>query len=312
MVSDSLADFEYVFESAFDTTYYVDEFFKLPLGKVLGGSGKVNVTLKLMSPDGEQIDYSDGYMFEKDGDYTFSVIFKDYLARTFTKNYDIAVTTSDKPILYEVPLFESMINGYTYVLPECQAVDFSTGVLKNPPTSVKVIYKGKETVLGADRKYTPMVENNQDIIKIIYSATNANGKTTEMEYDVSVLIVNVDGGFDMSRYFKLTNAVVSDKADSYVEFETQTDGATLSFVNSLIVNNLQFELYVPAAKNNFSSFTVTYTDSVDKTVARSITIYKGAESTNYSYFSSGAERKEVAGNFFDKTSYGFSIKFMLT
>lgn len=308
-VTDSLADFEYIFEGSFNTTYYVGEYFDLPLGEVVGGSGKVNIELKLMSPNNAQIDYSNGYMFDEAGEYAFSIGFKDYLGRVFTKTYDIEVTVSDKPILYEIPLFKSMLNGFAYVLPECQAVDYSTGILQKPTTAIKVVYKGQETVLGTDRKFTPAVQNHQDIIKIVYSATNANGQTTEMEYEVSVLMINVDGGIDMSRYFKLDNAVASDKTDSYVEFETQTDGATLSFVNPLIVNNLQFELYVPATKNNFSSFTVTYTDSIDKTVARSITIYKGVESTNYSYFTSGGERKEVAGNFFDKTSYGFSIKF---
>ena len=308
-VADSLADFEYIFESTFDTTYNVGEYFNLPLGKVIGGSGKVDVTLRLTSPDNKQIDYSNGYMFDKDGEYTFSILFEDYLGRTFTKNYEIEVAVSDKPVLYEVPLFKSMLNGATYVLPECEAIDYSTGTLQKLSTAIKVVYNGQETILGADRKFTPAVQNHQDTIKIVYSATNASGQTTEMEYEVTVLIVNVDGGIDMSRYFKLDNAVAIEKADSYVEFETETDGATLSFVNPLIVNNLQFELYVPAAKNNFSSFTVTYTDSIDKTVARSITIYKGVESANYSYFTSGGERKEVAGNFFDKTSYGFSIKF---
>lgn len=307
-VENELPDFAYAFEKTLKTAYVLGEYLELPSGTASGGSGNVTATLRVLAPSGATVD-AKGYVVEEEGTYTLEITFEDFLGRTDTRTYELQATVSEKPVVYGVTMYKAMVNGATYVLPDFEAVDYSTGSYQAPDKEIFVTYNGETTVLGEDRTYVPAVANHQDVIEVVYRATNANGQKTELRYEVAVLVTQDGGGIDMSGYFRLVNATAGEKTASYVEFETQTDGASLSFVNPLIANNLQFELYVPAAKNNFSSFTVTYTDSQDESVTQSMTILKHTASYNYSYFVSGGEKVQIYGNFFDKTSYGFSVKF---
>ena len=308
-VVDALEAFTYAFNKPLDIEYSLGEYLYISQGVAEGGSGKALAQVSVIAPNGQVIEKPNGTLVDQEGTYKVQVKFTDFLGREYTEIYSINAQLSNAPILYEVSLPAAMVNGVTYTLPDFEASDYSTGSYQEPTKSIKVIYNGVESVLGADRKFTPNVANHQDEIQVVYSATNANGISTSYTYKVKGLVVTNDAGIDMSAYFALDNMTAGEKTASYVEFDTKTDGAGLTFVNPLIASNLALEVYVPKAKNNFNSLTITLTDVEDKNNAISFTIVKNNSKVNYSFLDCEGERFEIAGNFFDLTSYGLSVSF---
>jgi hypothetical protein len=308
-VVDTLEEFSYSFNKSLKLEYKLGEYFAISAGKASGGSGNAQATVSVIAPNGEVIEEPNGALIDQEGTYVVRISFEDFIGRKQVISYTVTSTISPSPIIYEASLPTAFINGSTYILPDFYAVDYSTGTLQEPTKSIKVVYNGVETVIGEDRKFTPHVENHQDTVKIVYAAENENGMVSYYEYLVKILIVSNESGLDMSAYFALDNMTAGEKTASYVEFLTSTEGAGLTFVNPLIASGLSLEVYVPKAKNKFSSLTITLTDALDSTIATSFTIYKHINNANYSYLEHNGEKVNIAGNFFDLTSYGLSVSY---
>ena len=308
-VVDELEAFAYNFNKPLKTEYFLGERFALAKGSPSGGSGNVDVSIVLKNPHGEAVQIKD-YLFERAGQYVLEIAFEDYLGRTDTVTYGIAATISEAPVVYDVRLHGVMLNGYEYVLPDFFAIDYSTGEAVVPQKKIEVQYGGITATLGNDRKYVPQVANNGDIVTVRFVAENVGGKTTAKSYDVVVLKpVDAENKIDMSEYFALNGITEVNKTADYVEYVTESDGAELVFANPLIANNFSMEIYVPAAYNNFSGFTVTLVDSADETVSRTVSIFKNSASSSTSWFDCGNGNFEIFGNFYDKTTYGFSFSY---
>lgn len=308
-VKNSLEAFDYVFDETIKDSYFLGEYLIVPKGTAIGGSGRLKTMVSLFTPDNKLIDDYANYIFEKEGTYYICVRVQDFLGRVEVVKFDLVARIHEKPIIYEVSVFNSIINGVAYTMPDFEAVDYSTGVLAMPQKSIKVIYNGIETILGADRVYTPSVSNHHDTIQVVYVAENEAGAKTEVPYDITVLNVRPNGIMDMSAYFALNNVTVSEKADNYVEFTSMANGGSFSFVNPLIANNIGLKLSVPKAKNNFEYITITYTDSLDKRISRSAVIYKSSEKAGYSYFACGGETMEIKGDFYGVDPTGFFVRY---
>ena len=306
-VVDALEAFTYNFTEPLKTEYFLGERFRLAKGVPSGGSGNVDVSIALKNPHGEEVGIKN-YLFEQAGQYVLEIAFEDYLGRTDIITYEIGATVSEAPVVYDVGLHCVMLNGYEYVLPDFFAIDYTTGEAVVPQKKIEVQYGGTTVTLGNDRKYVPQVENNGDIVTVRFIAENLGGKITVKSYDVVVLKPTGAGEqIDMSKYFATSGITAVNKTADYVEYVTESDGAELVFANLLIANNLSMEIYVPAAYNNFSGFTVTLVDSADDAVSLSVSVLKNSAATSTSWFDCGNGKFEIFGNFYDKTTYGFSF-----
>lgn len=303
-VAGSLREFGYTFAEEFTDDYFVGEKFRLPSGEADGGSGRLEITTGLYTSGGVKLD-TDNLYFTEAGNYSYKINFTDFLGRKGEVVYPVSVTVSDSPVLYDAVVPSVMLSGYTYTLEACTAVDYSTGSLTQPSTRIEVVCGGQKTVLSS-LSYMPQISGARDEITINYIAENAAGKKTVHPYPVTVLNVEQNDGIDMAAYFKQTGIDTVRKAGNYVEYETSQALASLEFANPLVANNLQFELYVPAAKNNFDAFKVTYTDIMNSDIAVSIYVYKNAAT---SWFTLMGVRTEVYGSFFDVRSYGIAVSF---
>lgn len=308
-VAEKLEAFGYRFDGELKTEYFVGERFVLPNGAPFGGSGEINAAVSLKDPLGEEVDAAD-FAFDREGSYTLEISLSDFLGRTGKITYEIDVKTSDSPVVYDVNLYGVMLEGYEYVLPDFYAVDYSSGKEETPEKRIEIEYGGKTETLGADRKFVPRVKNGGDKITVRYVAENAAGKTTSVPYEVAVLKpVGEDGGIDMSAYFYTKGIARVNKTADYVEYVAESEGAELIFANPLVANNLQLDFYVPSAYNKFSAFVFTLTDSEDPSVSVSATVAKNASGGSSSLFDCGNGSSEIYGNFFDKTTYGFSVSY---
>ena len=308
-VAEELPAFAYTFHSELRTAYFVGETFRLPRGTASGGSGTAQAELTLSDPLGGEVN-AENYTFEEDGTYRLTVSFTDFLGRTDETVYEISVTISDSPVVSEVNLYGVMIDGKEYTLPDFTAIDYSEGSAAEPEKRIEVHYGGNVQTLGADRKFVPSVENHGDKITVYYIAENAAGKETSLPYEIAVVKPeNELGQLDLSKYFYTEGVSGTEITSEYIEYRTAEEGARLVFANPVIANNLNLEFYVPAAYNAFGGFSVTLTDSEDPSVSVTFSVYKGVAGTNTSFFSCGNDRVQIAGNFYDRTTYGFTISF---
>lgn len=308
-VVDELEAFAYDFTDPIKTEYFLGERFLLARGSPSGGSGDVDVSITLEDPHGEEVRIKD-YVIDKEGVYVLEIAFEDYLGRTDTVTYEIYATISEAPVVYDVRLHGVMLNGYEYVLPDFFATDYTTGKALVPQKKIEVQYGGSTVTLGNDRRYVPQVENNGDTVTVRFIAENAGGKTTVKSYEVVVLKpTDTEKKIDMSKYFALNAVTEVNMTGDYVEYVTENEGAELIFANPLVANNLTVEIYVPAAYNNFSGFTVTLADSADETISLSVSILKSSALSSASWFNCGNGNFEIFGNFYDRTTYGFAFAY---
>ncbi len=307
-VVERLPEFSYVFEEEPGSDYFLGERFQLSSGVAGGGSGEVAAEISLVDPSGGESVPQD-YVFEEPGTYRLVVSFSDFLGRTGEIVREITVRASDSPVVYGAEIPEAMLNGREYELPDFYAVDYSTGKPQTPEKRVEAVIGGKVQTVE-DGKFVPRVSAHGEKIELRYIAENAAGKQTVLSYEIAVLKPeNENGDLDLSKYFFADGFYSSSIEEEYAEYRTATDGARLVFVNPLIVNNLALEFYVPASGNAFGGFVVTLTDSEDPSVSVSAFIEKGVAGGSTSGFDCGNGAEEIAGNFFDKTTYGISFSF---
>lgn len=311
----TLDDLDYLFAEPLINSSYVGKIYSLPKGEALGGAGNKEVKIKIIDPSGQIVDYqANKFKFKLNGQYQVIVEIRDFLNQSREIIHYIDVTISEAPIIYDFVVPKYFINGIEYILPDFEALDYTDlNNVKSASKQIEVIYNGITTFLKTDRKFIPSVLNDGDEITIRYLATStATNKTSVVEYQANVVIVSDDGiNYDLSRYFYKNNIDNVNLTESYIEFTTNKNNASISLVNPIIDSNISFEVVVPSEFNKLNSFNVTLTDYLHPEIAIDLTIFKNSTATDTTTLMSinGGPKQIVSGSFFERTTYGFAISF---
>ncbi|NLG81008.1 MAG: hypothetical protein GX490_00590 [Bacilli bacterium] len=312
-VVDSVAELDYQFDKPLPTNLYVGEKLVISDGIASGGSGNKTVSVKVLDPDGNEVTLDKQILMTKAGTYKVNVTVTDFLGNSRVISHNINVTLSEYPIVADFYLHPILLNGVEYILPDFEAIDY---ISEQQPVdavkSIKVKYNGQAIDLGQDRKFTPNVQNHQDQIEVIYVAkSRSSDKAVEKSFTVTVLKAKGETGIDMTKYFMTEGITRAEATNQYIEFFTNTSNAQISFANAVVANGFKFEITVPKATNNVDKIIVTLYDSENPEIAVDIMIYKNSsQAAATSYLSiNGGEKMEVAGSFYDVTTYGLSVSY---
>ncbi len=272
----------------------------IPSGTVTGGSGKVNVDVKVAF-GGKDVKLDNMAFTPKvSGDYDITVTLKDYVGNECVVNKTLKVVPANLPILVESTVPEAVLMGRTVQLAPWKAYDYSSG--EEVEVEVKVSADGVE--LSKDLKWTPQ---NSGLSTIEFSATNANGTVRETR-TVEVLDVNAEGVY-LANYFKKENVEIEGNASKFTVVATQ-DNAGVAFVNPVLCEGFSLRLFVPADKNQYSALRVSLVDSVDVNAKLVFDITKNEDETaSWSKFICGDVTKEIAGSFYGTSSTPLEINY---
>ena len=197
-------------------------------------------------------------------------VYSDY-SETSTVSYTLTVQENLTPIFAsELYLPEYFILGTSYTLPQAVCKAYRGGVIYSLTPTVTLRYADRNySTTITDGTFTPMMEG--DVI-ITYEAS-AFGKTEKREYSATVVDVNFNGVMTMQDYFYGKDIGLS--AQSFgVSIMTITDGASATFINSVLSRKLEMTLGIDADKNAFSALDIYLTDAKDESKQVKISLEK--------------------------------------
>ena len=253
-----------------------------------GGTGRLDLSVKVMF-DGEEIAVENNvFIPTKAGMYTVEYTVTDYIGRTAVASYEIRAEVGDDPFIYgSVSLPRYFIAGKTYKLPQLAFTDYASGAAEVKNASVSV-----NGAAAADNTYTAAGSK----AVVVYLAESARGGTASRTYEVPVVDTKDGGGIDLSKYFVSADTSAF-ATKNYVTYTTDKDDASMSFVNALFADGFTLEFNVNAAANRFTGVDVVLED-YDDPDARLTISFTGSSSSGTSVLKvNGGESYTVNAGF---------------
>ena len=204
------------------------------------------------------------------GEYTVEYVYSDY-SETSTVSYTLTVQENITPLFSsELYLPEYFILGASYTLPKAECKVYKGGAIYSLTPTVTLRYPEKNySKTITDGTFTPTMEGD---VVITYEASSF-GKTEKREYLATVVDVDFNGVMTMQNYFYGKDIGLS--ALSYgVSISTIKDGASATFINSVLSRTLEMTLGIDANKNAFSSLDIYLTDAKDESKEVKISLEK--------------------------------------
>ncbi|MBO5480506.1 MAG: hypothetical protein J6A63_04915, partial [Clostridia bacterium] len=248
------------------------------------------------------------YTPTKNGVYTVKYVATDYVGSYDEKIVTVTSQAQNNPIFQgEAVLPETLINGWTYDLPELVAVDYTGEQPEEIVATIKV-YDSRNGYVVEGGKYTPLVTQSQTIT-VIYSVTTENGYA-EKEYTVRVQKTDTSSGLNVAEYFVGENVSIAANANA-VSITAEKSNGTVKFVNPLIIgkNGLTVTFNVPTSSNNVDKINVYLTDGQNAENKIKITLFKGSvQNENDKSFTTmkvndGVKEYRVPGSFVSGVGY---------
>ncbi len=250
--------------------YFVAQEIKIADIAVENAIGKVEVQATASCAQATY-DVVNGCFFpEYAGEYTIEYVYSDY-SETSTISYTLTVQENLTPIFTsELYLPEYFILGASYALPHAECKAYKGGVIYSVTPMVTLRYPEKNYSQEiTDGTFVPMMTGD---VVITYEA-NAFGTTEKKEYSAKVVDVDFNGTMDMENYFYGKDLGLT--ALSYgVSISTLKDGASATFINSVLSRTLEMTLGIDANKNAFSSLDIYLTDAKDNAKEVKISLEK--------------------------------------
>ncbi len=247
--------------------------------EVSGGSGDKNIKITA-AYDGETFDVTDGFRFEKAGEWTVTYTATDYVGNTEKESVTVTAVASDEPFFNEsVSLAPVFIEGSEYLLPELYCDDYSSGKQEKKLCSVKVEYQNGETeTYTSGESFIPVAQKSGDKVKITYYC--GKEEYNNGTYEVAVLKIRDDQEINCSEYFYGNGFITSYVDDNGNEFEkgvliaVERAAAEVrwTFANAQVADAFLVEFTTFAKLTKFSGIKVTLKDSMNPAISATLNI----------------------------------------
>ena len=263
----------------------------LPEPAVSGGSGVKTITAQVVH--GSVVVSEEGGTFTPTtaGEYRILYTVRDWLG-SYRFFYPLKADYSAVPVVREPYVPTVALNGVPFVLPALDASVYDAAGRHDAYIDVSVTYRG-ETVRPETFEFTPQAEAGETFT-VTYTAKNDVDavEAWTKSYEVTVLEPENNIG-----YFDLNYVTPEPKSTSTV-FATETDGATMTFVNRLYAPSFEIQFLIPEGYGNFDGLEITLYDAVYADNFVSLMFERGETDPAETYLSvNGGTAQRVAGSF---------------
>lgn len=253
----------------------------LPDAVVSGGCGE-NSVIYTITKGKESCEIVNGsFCLEEAGEWTLTCTAVDYVGNVAVAICSLQGVISDEPIITQKPQFPiAYVSESTYDLPMLYAYDYKSGEKVEKLCSVTVEYGGKTQEYKAGESFTPVVNENQDKVKLTYSC----GGFVLAEAEIPVLIVfsrenipNTDRYrevISVEKYFQTdadvsfeNNQTLSDVKGMMITVNEAAESVKTTFANAQMANGFSLDFLTVPNQAKFSQMNITLTDSVDPNVS---------------------------------------------
>lgn len=259
---------------------------------VSGGSGALSCDISLTSPSGEVIDASENELvLTEAGKYVLTYTFSDYVGNTGVYEYPIECSATDKPILYDVAMPETILAGGRYEFPTAEVYN-AEGV----EVSVSASLDGKQLTITDNLADIETTDENA-VLNVTYTAKNSAG-TSEKTYTVPVMKTDAA---DRTSYFKVKSGSFDiAQEENSISFTTSESNSSVRFANAVLAEKLMLQLTVNSEQNDSDRISVLVYDSVQTDVAVRLDMVKkanGTENDKTQFYINGVQGNDMVGNF---------------
>ena len=284
----SIKDINIGLTSDLSMTAKQGEVVTLPEHAVDGGSGNLNVETYVVLAGSNQVILPKNNQFipTSAGQYLAQYYVTDYLGQPYVYHFTINVEATSYPIFTGDPVLpEYVLLGRKYILPQFDAVEYSTGSAKKVDTKIIITDGAGERTLTSNE--VVISDTAIDNVKIRYQAT-ANGQTKYKEYVIPTVVpVNNSGRANVVDYFATEVATKSVNKNGLV-FNFTEDG-TARFIKPLMSSTFEVR---------FSVEDIILFDKVDFIVTDE---YNPNHSLKFTYYTNGGLYTSFSVN--DGTQY---------
>ena len=253
---------------SFDTTNaktvaVLGEWIEVPDAFVTATSG--NATLAIIATNGSTVydATNGGFRAEVDGIYTVKAFATDYIGQKVeSSSYTITVARGDKPVFVDDdPLPKYFISGYSYVLDEYYANDYTSGKLVKKLAYAEVTDKNGTYTVRAGETFRPTVNNNGDEVKVVYKCDNA-----VLEKNVTTIVAFENDKLNLENYV-VKQGVTTEASAQGITIKASTTAGGWEFANRLIAKDFSVTIAGKDVASNYSGLRIVFEDSVDGTCA---------------------------------------------
>lgn len=207
----------------------------------------------------ETYDLSKGFRFEEEGTYTVVYELKDCAGQIATYEYELKAEIGDRPVLgQDIRMPRYMITGTEYEFPYVYFNDYRGGKKEQKIATGKIIDAKGERQVKAGDTYELSVENNLDMVSIIFECENAS-------YEVKVPTVKAWGQENGRSMIVLENYFIGSGYKSTrgegITFKATAPDGEWCFANQLLTERFTTVIQGVAGCMEYESIVLTMTDS---------------------------------------------------
>ena len=260
------------------TNGYVATNIPLAAYEIENASGEYGVSITAKKGEKEySIDPDERILHVKEaGTYVVTYTVKDYVERSASCSYEVAITASDNPVfLTGVILPKYLIAGVAQKLPTLSAYDYKEGE-KEVKTVISVSANGMETETLEGETFVPKHEYAGKTLTLTYTATTATGESSQ-SYEVECVSIlrdpasytdpddHIRKNIEKKNLFVASEGVVADygkiteKDTSEYATYTFSSSGRLDYVNALLASNFSIQFNI--LQGNFDLLNVYLTDA---------------------------------------------------
>ena len=212
--------------------------------------------------DNSAVEVSGGaFVPERAGMYKVTLI-KDVGGKMLSSYYYVQAEYSKYAVVSRNPSFPyAFVEGETYALDLPVAYVYGEdGKRTEAEISAAAVYGGESEPIGSDFRYTPDVERSGDKVRIDYTLSGREGKTSVCSYEIPVVEINGEDGLQMQNLF--VRELIDDVRleNSYFTAYTSSDNASLKFCNPIPADDFRLRWRMLPDYARFEEWIVTLTD----------------------------------------------------
>ena len=279
--------------------------YTVPNITVSNGSGNSIIKTYLKDADGNIISNSQAEIFvQKQGQYTYLIETEDYLGNKATKVFQLDAKISNKPI-FDIPAMPRyLLKGKSVILPELIAWDYTQGEPLSADYSITVTDAYSTRKLGNDRKFTPIINSQQESVSVKYEVFSKTGGFDSFTVNLDVRDVYTDSTLNLNRVFDLDSGMQYSEDYDSIEISTQSDGEFM-LINPILASKFYFEAEIEQGKGNLNAFSIILEDFQDR---KNQVVIRVINDGNKCYASvNGGILKEISGSFNSQGADRFKI-----
>lgn len=269
--------------------------------EVKGGAGRAQYAVTVKDGEGGDVALTNGkFRPTEAGTYTVTYTLSDFLGVRKAQTYTVEAAAHDGVVFLteKLRLPSAILSGVRYGVPSLQAIDYASGKAVEKTATLSLQDQSGNEIAIRDGGFV-VTDRSIETVTFTYACPDT-GATKAYTLPVRKT-TDADGRFDFTAYFYGENVTATQSAES-VKLETDAAGAKAEYLKAVLVNNLDFSVYVnTGTAGSLNAFDVVFRDAENDDVSVRFTVRRSGDGATVSL--NGGKETTITGSFTGSSGY---------